>query len=141
MKIKATIPAKQKPALPFSFIFDYLYPLEYTTKPMFGCRSVYINDKIVLILRERSKSPELNGIWIATERKHHESLRELFPSMKSILALGRHPTNWQMIHEAEDDFEASAILLCKLIKQGDVRIGKIPKKERRKSIEYRAGSR
>ena len=74
MKSNTMISQKKKAVLPFSFIFDYLFPLEYTVKPMFGCRAVYIEDKIVFILRQRPKSTELNGIWIATERKHHESL-------------------------------------------------------------------
>ena len=120
-------PRKKKP-LPFSFVFDYLYPKGYTVKPMFGCQAIYIDNKIVMFLRQRASHPEINGVWIATERQHHESLKKLFPSMCSITVLGADPTNWQMIPETAEDFESSVILLCKLVKQGDKRIGKTPKK-------------
>ena len=53
--------------------------------------------------------------------------------MTSIVVFGEDPTNWQMIHESAEDFEESAVLLCKLIKQNDVRIGKIGRKKRVKS--------
>ncbi len=100
---------------------------------MFGCHALYIGKRIVLILRKRDTHPETNGVWIATTRVHHASLRKLFPSMQSIAMLGKAPTNWQVLPEASEDFESGVIKACGLILKGDPRIGKIPKGKRTKS--------
>ncbi len=116
---------KKKP--PFSFIIDYLAHKEPVVKPMFGCHAIYIGRKIVLMLRKRSTHRTVNGIWIATGKEHHERLKKLLPSMKSIDVLGNGETNWQMIPERAKDFESSALILCELIDKGDPSVGKIPK--------------
>lgn len=112
---------------PFSFVFDYLYPKEPRIKPMFGCYALYLDRKIVLILRKRKVHPEANGVWLATAKEHHSSLKKLFPSMRSIGLLGEQPTNWQVLPETSTDFESSVIKACELIVKGDPRIGRIPK--------------
>lgn len=116
---------KNKP--PFSFIIDYLAHKEPVVKPMFGCHAIYIGRKIVLMLRKRPTHRSVNGIWIATGKEHHQRLKKLLPSMKSIDVLGNGETNWQMIPERAKDFESSAMTLCELILKGDPGIGKIPK--------------
>ena len=123
---------KKSTPLPFSFVMEYLYPNEPVVKPMFGCFALYLGRKIVLILRKRSDHKNINGVWIATNVKHHESLRKLFPSMKSIEVLGKNPTNWQVLPESSDDFEESVIKACELIVKGDPRIGTIPKEKTKK---------
>lgn len=125
-----------KKKIPFEFILDYLHPLELTIKPMFGCHAIYTNGKIVLILRKREDHTDANGIWIATGKEHHESLKREFPSMKSVYILsdGKGETGWQMIPEDADDFEDSVIKACHLILREDNRIGKIPKKKKKKII-------
>ncbi len=119
----------KKQKLPFTFVLDYLYPHEPVIKPMFGCFALYVNKKIVLILRKRSDHKTINGVWIATNKKHHESLRNIFPKMRSVEVLGKAPTNWQVLRESSDDFEESVIKACELIVKGDKRIGTIPKKK------------
>ena len=71
--------------LPFNFVIDYLYPLQVVIKQMFGLFAVYVDDKIVLVLRQRSKSPETNGVWVATVREHHKSLRKDLPSLRPLV--------------------------------------------------------
>ena len=103
-------------------------------KPFFGCYGVYVGNKIMLILRERKDHTEVNGVWIATSHEHHESLRKTFPSMHSVTILndGNGETGWQMIPVSAPDFESSVIELCQLIRRGDQRIGKVPKKKKGK---------
>jgi len=129
-------PAKK---VPFDFVLDYLLPLEPVVKPMFGCYAVYIGEKIMLVLRNRKDHSEANGIWIATSKEYHESLKKDFPSMQSVFILseGKTETNWQMIPKDADDFETSAIKACELILANDKRIGRIPKpgKSKRKKPE------
>ena len=120
--------------IPFSFVLDYLLPLEPYTKPFFGCHGVYVGEKIVFILREKESHSECNGMWIATFHEHHKSLKKEFPSMCSVSVLndGDGETAWQMIHSEADDFESSAIHACELVLHGDPRIGKIPKPKKKK---------
>lgn len=118
--------------IPFDFVLEQLEPLSPITKPFFGCTAVYVGEKIVLILRNKSDEPEANGVWLATTYEHHESLQRDFPSMRSIGVLGEGTTGWQVLHVSDPNFEESVTKACELILSGDPRIGKVPK---RKSIK------
>lgn len=120
--------------IPFFFVIDYLTPLEPRVRPMFGCHAVYVGDKIVFILRDRKTHPEVNGVWIATGREHHKSLKKEFPSLCSVSVLnnGQGETGWQMLHAEADDFETLVVRACELVLHGDPRIGKIPKPKKKK---------
>lgn len=129
---------KKPGQIPYPFVLDELDSLNPRTNPMFGCTGVYVGDKIVLALRCKDSHIDDNGVWIATKAEHHESLRKILPSMRSIAALGGgNPTNWQIIPEQADDFEALAIKVCTLIKKGDERIGNIPKTKKEKGVANR----
>jgi hypothetical protein len=119
---------KSKKHLPFEFVLDYLYPKEPTIKPMFGCFAIYIDRKIVLVLRDRKEHPADNGVWIATTKEHHASLKKEFPSMRSIKLLGKGVTGWQVLPASANDFESSVIRACECVLKGDPRIGKLPKR-------------
>jgi hypothetical protein len=119
-----TKPAKK---IPFAFVVDMLAPLSPLTRPLFGCISVYVGEKIVLALRDKPKWRDDNGVWLATTHEHHASLAAEFPSMRSIGVLGSPPTGWQVLPSGALDFEESAVRACELILSGDPRIGKVPK--------------
>ena len=93
---------------------------------MFGCLAIYVQDKIVLILREKPTYPADNGVWLATTEDHHDSLRAEFPQMRSIQLLGKKITGWQVLRSDAEDFEESALRACDLVLSHDPRIGKIP---------------
>lgn len=120
---------KIRRAIPFEFVLDELADLDPLSKPMFGCTGIYIAGKIVLILRQRENPIEDDGIWLATTLEHHESLREDFPSMRSLKIFGPGPTGWQVLPASSDDFETAALHACSLVRENDPRIGKIPKKK------------
>lgn len=124
-----------KKNIPFDFVFEYLEPLRYSVKPFFGCFGVYVGEKIMLILRDKKDNPEVNGVWIATSHQHHESLKQLFPSMCSVSILnnGIGETAWQMIPVSASGFESSVLEICTLIRRGDQRIGNIPKKKKKRN--------
>ncbi len=135
---------KLKKPLPFEFIFDELSGLDYRVRPMFGAHAVYVGEKIVVILREKEEHARDNGVWIATTREHHESLRADFPSMRSIFLFeGEGPTGWQNLPAESSDFEESVLKLCRLIRKGDERVGKIPKPKKKKKPlrDERGGAR
>ena len=116
---------------PHAFVLDALAARSPETRPMFGSLAVYVRDKIVFVLRDKSHSPAENGVWIATTREHHESLRAMFPNMRSIQVLGRSPTGWQLLPADASDFEESALRACELVLANDPRIGKLPQVRRR----------
>jgi len=120
----------RKKAPPFSFVLDELDELQPHTNPMFGCTAVYVGEKIVLILRERPTRPEDNGVWVATTREHHDSLRAELPSLSSIGVLSEGGiTGWQKLPADGADFEDEVLRACALVRAGDPRIGKIPKRK------------
>ena len=117
---------KQRKPIPHEFVLDALAPLSPYTRSMFGCLAVYVKDKIALILRDKPTSIRDNGVWLATSKEHHESLRREFSNMRSIQILGKPVTGWQILPADTPDFEAAALRACELVLAGDPRIGKVP---------------
>ena len=117
---------KPRKAVPFSFVLDAIGPLSPWTRPMFGCLAIYVQDKIVLILRDKREQTADNGVWLATTEEHHQSLRREFPNMRSIRVLGKKVTGWQVLPVDTTDFEQAAQHACDLVLAGDPRIGKVP---------------
>jgi hypothetical protein len=115
--------------IPFDFVFDHLLPLEVTVRPMFGLFAVYAGEKIMLILRQRKTQPEINGVWVATKKEYHKSLKKELPSLCPVTAYANvfGETEWQMLPESSDHFETAVIKVCELIVRGDPRIGRLPK--------------
>ena len=102
-------------------------------RPMFGCLAVYIEDKIVIILRDKRDGTPDKGVWLATTEGHHESLRREFPNMRSIQAFGKAVTGWQVLPVDSPDFERAALRACELILAKDPRIGKVPERRARRA--------
>jgi len=129
---------KRRKQVPHEFVLDALSALSPYTRPMFGCLAVYVEDKIVLILRDKPSYEADNGVWLATTIEHHESLRSEFPSVRSIGVLGKEVTGWQILPASAPDFEESALHACDLVLARDPRIGKVPGERKRK---IRSGER
>ena len=125
--------AKAKKSIPFPFVLDNLFSMEPVVKPMFGSHAVYVEGKIVMVLRDKGDYD--SGVWIGTSKEYHESLKKEFPKMHSITIWGTGVTGWQVLSEEEDDFEESVNRLCDLIIKRDPRIGKIPKPKKKKTAK------
>lgn len=117
---------KRRKPVPHQFVLDAIAPLQPYTRPMFGCLAVYVEDKIVLILRDKGVNTGDNGVWLATTEEHHHSLRRDFPRMRSIQVLGKGVTGWQVLPADAPDFESAALRACELVLARDPRIGKVP---------------
>ena len=126
----APFAVQQRKATPHEFVLDALAPLSPWTRPMFGCLAVYVEEKIMLILRDKPTQAADNGVWLATTEEHHVSLRREFPNMRSIGVLGKEVTGWQILAADEADFEEAAMRACDLVLTGDPRIGKVPASRR-----------
>ena len=129
---------RKRKAVPHEFVLDAIAALSPWTRPMFGCLAVYVEDKIVVILRDRPGKTD-NGVWLATTEQHHEALRREFPNMRSIQVLGKNVTGWQVLPVDAPDFEEAALRACELIVAGDPRIGKVPGARRPPRIGSREG--
>ncbi|WP_438011580.1 hypothetical protein WME89_24865 [Sorangium sp. So ce321] len=130
--------ARKRKPVPHEFVLEALAPLGPETRPMFGCVAVYVEDKIVLVLRDKPAPALDNGVWLATTQEHHAALRPEFPSMRSIEVLGSGVTGWQVLPAESPDFEEAALRACALILAGDPRIGKVPGQRRQRSASPRA---
>ncbi len=119
--------------VPFEFLLEELEPLAPWTRPMFGCHAVYVEERIVFILRDKKDPRCDDGVWVATTREHHASLRREFPSLRRVQVLaGGAETGWQVLPAEADDFEDSVLRACALVRAGDPRIGKIPASRKRR---------
>jgi hypothetical protein len=124
---------QQRKPVPDEFVLDALAPVAPRTRPKFGCLAIYclaiyVEEKIVLIffiLRDKRDRSADNGIWLATTREHHPSLRKDFPNMRSIQALGKKATGWQVLPSDTEDFEQAALRASEFVLAGDARMGKI----------------
>ena len=72
---------KQRKVVPHEFVLDALASLSPRTRSMFGCLAVYVQEKIVVILRDKRDGTADNGVWLATTAERHESLGREFPNM------------------------------------------------------------
>ncbi|QHS56463.1 hypothetical protein GWR56_13280 [Mucilaginibacter sp. 14171R-50] len=113
-----------KKPMPFDFLLDYL-PANVVIKPAIGMYYIYFEGKIVLISRSVQKDPQHNGIWIATQRNDHASLKATIPALNDF-EFEDHltETNWLLLQAGHEDFEEAAIAVCELVSNRDKRIGK-----------------
>jgi hypothetical protein len=133
--------AVKRKAVPHEFVLEAIAGLSPATRSMFGCLAVYVGPKIVLILRDKPGADADNGVWLATTKEHHESLRREFPHMRSIQVLGGEVTGWQVLPAGAPDFEEAALHACELVAAGDPRIGKVPGAKRPRAPKRAAKGR
>jgi hypothetical protein len=103
-------------------VLDAIAPLSPYTRPMLGCLAVYVDDQIVLVLRHKPTNTSDNGVWLATTREPHNSLRRQFPNMRPFRHGGKPVTSWQVLPADALDFETAARPACELVVAGDAGI-------------------
>lgn len=114
-----------KKRFPFQFVLDELMPLRLEIKRMFGFTYIYLDQKILLALREAKKQPNTNGIWIFTEANHIESLRAEFPGLPQQNFWKSGTKGWVILGTRLESFEEYALKVCELILRGDRRLGRV----------------
>jgi hypothetical protein len=121
------MPSKNR-KYPFQFVLDELMYIRPNTKRMFGFTYLYLDQKLLLALRESDKKPNTNGIWIFTEASHLESLRLEFPDLprQNFWKSGRN--GWVILGVKLENFEEYAFKACDLILNGDCRIGRVTRR-------------
>jgi hypothetical protein len=114
-----------KKTMPFDFLLDYL-PATVIIRPAIGMYYIYLEGKIVLILRKLNKNNQHNGLWIATQKADHASLKADIPAITDFVfdESEFYESAWLQLKDDHDDFEEAAIRICDLISHRDKRIGK-----------------
>ena len=122
-------------ALAYSFVLEELQSLltpdRVRVKAMFGSHAVYVDEKIVFILRRKATRDD--GVWVAlSDPAHMQSVVKEYPSLRGIEMFAQRAFNdWLNLPENAESFEESALELCTLIGKRDPRIGKIPKRRKK----------
>ena len=116
---------------PYPFLLEALEPLAPEVRHMFGCHAVYVQNKILFMLRDSPKQPEDNGLWVVfadvTQASDAPgSLRSAFPSIRPIQLLGGVIPHWLLIPDDSPRFEEDSLHACEFALARDPRLGRIP---------------
>ena len=87
----------QRKAVPHGFVLDALTDANPVTRAMFGALAVYVKEKIVFILRDRSADPHANGVWLAAPVEFQESLLADFPNTEPVHIMGKSINGWRLL--------------------------------------------
>jgi hypothetical protein len=130
----------QKP-VPYDFVLDELAELAVRTRPMFGSTAVYVDDRIVFILRNKGNGNIDDGVWVVFEREHIAEMLALLPALRTIDVLGGRAGGWRKLAADSPTFEEDVLAACRLVKQGDPRIGKVPERQQRRAKQTRPAAK
>jgi hypothetical protein len=108
----------------FQFVIDELWSLRPTIRKSFGLTFVYIDDKLLLALRDSIKQPDTNGVWLFTTTEHLTSLKREFPSLPRQNFWKSKDKAWVIIASKLEEFEENTFRACELILNADRRIGR-----------------
>lgn len=121
-------PKRKSP--PYEFILAALESLAPEVRRMFSGFAVYVGDRIVCMLREHTKSPQDNGMWLVLSESTSPAdatLRKEFPSLRRIELLEGKISHWLLIPSDSPTFEQEALHACDLLLRRDARLGRVPK--------------
>jgi hypothetical protein len=129
------MPARPRPKAkpPFPFVLEALAPLQPEVRRLFSGFGVYNGDRIVCMLRDHTKSPRDNGLWLVLSETTDPASRELrreFPSLRTIELLRGKINHWLLIPADGDNFESEANHACDLLLRHDPRFGRVPQSRR-----------
>ncbi len=110
--------------VPYSFILSFFFPVRPVIKKMLGCYGLFVNKKLVVLLRERDNQPEFNGVFIATQPEYFDELSNELHSSNMDFDIDGAEYTWIFISEDLEDFKDKVKRAAELIKNGDQRIGK-----------------
>jgi hypothetical protein len=115
---------KQNDTNRFHFVLDELWPLRPTVRKAFGITFVYVDDVLLVGLRDSRKQPNTNGVWLFTFAEHLESLRREFSSVPRHCFWKSGDKGWVILAARLEHFEENVFQACELMLRGDKRIGR-----------------
>ena len=126
--------------LPFPFVLDELSSLRLTVKHAFGFTYLYLDDQLLCGLRDSTKQPGSNGMWLFTTTEHVDTLALEFPELSRRYLWRSGKNAWVILPSRLAAFEEYAFKACELILNGDKRIGRPTRSKsglRRESVALR----
>ena len=127
--------------LPYPFVLEELAPLRPTIKSVFGSTYVYLDEILLISLREDGKRKGTNGMWLFTTSDHVESLLSEFPGLSRRQVWRSGKNSWLVLAARLEHFEEYAFKACELILNGDRRIGRVTRRARSNSTPWSAAAR
>ena len=134
-------PQSRKRQVPFEFVIEELAPLRPTIKNVFGFTYIYLDEKLLLSLRNNLKRPGTNGMWLFTTAEHIDSLMKEFPDLSRRQVWRSGKNCWVVLASRLECFEEYAFKACELILRGDPRIGRLSRRYGERVREDRASMR
>lgn len=114
-----------KNRIPFPFVLDELSSIRPTVRQAFGFTYFYLDDRLLCCLRNSSKQPGSNGMWLFTTTEHVDSLAKEFPDLSRRYLWRSGKNAWVVLPSRLAEFEEYAFKACELILNGDRRVGRI----------------
>jgi len=116
-----------KPQTRFQFVLDELSPIRPAIKRAFGFTYVYLDERLLLSLRDSSRQPQYNGVWLYTDAEHLESLRKEFSQLprRCFWRSKKSGSGSVILNSGLEEFEEYTFKACELILEGDQRIGRV----------------
>lgn len=114
----------------FQFVLDELLPLRPAVRQMFGFTYVYLDDRLLLSLRQSVRQPHYNGVWLYTQAEHIESLRREFSQLprRCFWKSKKSGSGWVILAANLEEFEEYTFRACELILRGDRRLGRVTRR-------------
>ena len=109
---------------PFPFVLEELSSLRPTVKHAFGFTYLYLDNQLLCGLRDSTKQPGSNGIWLFTTTENVETLALEFPELSRRYLWRSGKNAWVILPSRLATFEEYAFKACELILNGDKRIGR-----------------
>lgn len=126
--------------VPFPFILEEIASLRPLVKRIFGFTYVYLDERLLFSLRDSTRQPATNGMWLFTSAEHLESLAREFPELPKRQFWRSGDNCWVVLASRLGCFEEYAFKACELILNGDQRIGRLKRattSARQSSLEQR----
>ena len=118
------------------FVVDELSSLRPTLKRMFGSTYVYLDQKLLLSIRDTAKQPRFNGVWLYTDAEYIDSLRKEFPQLPKRCFWKSGKNGWVILASELEDFEEYAFRACELILRGDRRVGRVTRGSSKQYLKH-----
>lgn len=122
-------PAPKQRPIAYEFVLDQLAPAHPTTRAMFGSTGVYLDERVVFILRQKGDADD--GVWIAYEPEREAEVLAAFPSAARISRVP-NARGWRKLAAASPSFEDDVLKACRIARTSDGLLGKIPLRQAKK---------
>ena len=122
-------PAPKPRAIAYEFVLDELAPAGPTTRAMFGSTGVYLDDRVVFILRKKGDPDD--GVWLAYEPAREPEVLAAFPNAARISRVP-NARGWRKLAASSPSFEDDVLNACRIARMDDSLLGKIPVRQAKK---------